>query len=199
MGFQVPQITSLSQIDYGLPISPNFLLEHLTTGAFHTVLGKWVPQFPALLNPAQPNGMFSPGVPLLQIVQSLQSGANGILEQMFSGMGGSMILNSGFLNNIPSNTGLSEVGHMLGQSFDIAINGMQDNPISAAKDIQKLAVGATTVSMVYGRGAAQSYFHIDFSQQSIAQANYKTLPNFQTVDLAQGIVEQGAVNFRGWV
>ena len=62
----VDLVSSISQIqgyDFSLDKAGQWMLGHLTKGDFHSILGKYVPQFPALLNPMLGNGIFSQGFP----------------------------------------------------------------------------------------------------------------------------------------
>ena len=95
MSFDI--VKNVSQINNGFQLSPNFMLEHMTTGAFNKILGKWTPQFPQQLIPWLPNGIFSQGFPLLPLVQNLQGTANNLMEQMISTVGSQLNVMAGFI------------------------------------------------------------------------------------------------------
>ena len=44
-------VKDVSKISNGFQLSPNLLLEHMSTSAFHKILGKWTPQFPTAIAP----------------------------------------------------------------------------------------------------------------------------------------------------
>lgn len=190
-------ITTVDQIDAGMPLSDNFMIEHMTTGAFHSVMGKWIPQFPARLSPWQPNGIYSPNVPLLQVVQNLQLGTQGLLERLLTHIGGDLIIRSGFRNNLPLGTAISEVGHLIGSSLDIAVANYTDNPYAIAGDIQKLAYSASGINMIFG--ASSSWFHLDFNPQSVFNPSVRNLPSITSIDLVAGVSQSGIVSYRGFV
>ena len=189
-------IKDVSKISNGFQLSPNLLLEHMSSGAFHKVLGKWIPQFPTAIVPWMSNGIFSQNFPLLQMVQNLQLSSNGLVENLITQIGGQLNIQAGFLNNTPLNKLVNEAGHVAGISVDIAVNGFQTNPLHIVKDIQKLATSASSVNMVFGTGM-NGYFHINFDANKFKNDIYD-LPIIKSVDMATGEVVSGIAALRGY-
>jgi hypothetical protein len=193
----IPQINAKTIIDKGFPLSNNFLVDHVSTGAYHPILAEWVPKYTAILNPQQPNGLFGSNLPLWQIFRSLQIGSNGVLENILSQSGNLLVLKSGFLNNIPNTIGtIAEMNHLTGQSFDIGIKGYEDNVYGIAKEIQKIAKQASSIDVVYG---SSSFFHINFDPKQVAWgATNVELPTMRSIDLIDGEVVSGIAAMRGY-
>jgi hypothetical protein len=193
-------VQNASQIDYGFRLSNNFVLEHLTTGAFHNVIGKFIPQFPTALVPWMPNGIFSPGFPILQLAQNLQISAGGVLEHLLTGIGSDTIMQTGFLNNVSPATLINEMGHVAGLGIDIGVAGFVSNPFNIAKDIQSIAKNASSVTVMFG--ANSGYFHIDIDPSKVS-ANYNSsnvqLPPIISADLITGEIVNGLAAMRGYV
>lgn len=166
-------------ITKGMPLSPNFLLDHVTTGAYHYVMGKWAPNFTVPLT-----SILDKSSPLWQVAANLQMGADGILEPLLKEFGNDLIIRSGLS---PTN---------LGQSFDIQIAGFQGNMFNVMEDIQKLAKGATGLSMVQG---ATSFARIDFTPQSIINRFTKDLPDISSFDALKGISIPGLNQIQGFI
>jgi len=191
------EINQNTVIDTGLQLSKNFLIDHLSTGAYHPVVGKWLPTFTAKLIPQQYNHIFTPGqVPLWQIARNLQIGADGIMENLLAGFGGDLRIKAGFLNNLPVGTALNEIKHLTGLSFDIQIESFSDNIYHAAKEIQKLAGMASSIDLIYGNS---SWAHIEFDPKRILNPLSGTAePIIRTVDSITGVVEQGITSIKGF-
>ena len=130
-------VKDVSKISNGFQLSPNLLLEHMSTSAFHKILGKWTPQFPTAIAPWLSNGVFSQNFPLLQMVQNLQLSANGLMENLISQVGSQLNIQSGLLNNVPLNKLIDEAGHVSGISTDISVQGFTSNPLYIAKIFKK--------------------------------------------------------------
>lgn len=192
-------VTNISQITgYGFQLDRDgaWLLSHLTKGDFNSILGKWVPQFPALLNPDLPNGIFSQGFPLLKLVQNLQVGSQGILNIALGEFGNMLNLRSGFLNNIPISSIMNELGHKSGISLDIGVQGFGSNPALIAKDVMgMLGTRASTINMVFNTATNDGHFHIDVNGPVIlgSTSNYDT--KIITTDVATGDVVEGSFEF----
>jgi hypothetical protein len=181
-------------IDVGYPLSRNFLLEHLTSGAYHQIMGTWLPKFSSPLIPHQ-IGMLSgsSGFPVWQIVRNLQIGSQNILERMVNYLGQDFNIQSGFM----STTNLAgELAHTLGQSLDIQIRGYEDNMYSVANDILKLSKGVSSIELVYG--GASSWIHLEYDENTLLNT-IKAFPTFKTRDLVEGVIENGLTSIRGFV
>lgn len=188
-------IKDVSNVNLGTMLSPSFNLAGLTVGSFNKVLGKWTPMFPSQINPWNSNGLFSPGFPLLKVVQNLQLNSMNVLENLISTVGSQLNVQSGFLNNIPVTNLIDEKGHLNGLSIDVSVNGFTNNPLYIAKDIQKICKKAEAISMVFGVNG-NSHFHINYGNGN----NSKDLPYFTSVDLATGEIFQNKIYAcRGYV
>lgn len=192
----IPEINKDTVIDTGLVVSRNFLIDHLTTGAYHPIMGKWLPTFSAKLIPQQSNNVFTPGpIPLWQIARNLQIGSEGILENLLSGFGGDLMLKAGFLNNIPAGKNLSEIKHLTGLSFDVSIDQFSDNIYHAASEIQKLVQNASKIDFVYG---SSSWAHIEFDPARVFNPFSNATPIIRSVDAISGVVENGITSIKGF-
>lgn len=193
----IPQIDQNTIIDKGLMLSKNFLVDHVSTGAYHPILCEWIPKYTSILNPQQPNGLFGSNLPLWKIFGSLQVGANGILENMLAQAGNQFILKSGFLNNIPQTlSSINEIAHITGGGFDFAIKGFEDNAYLIAKEVQKIAKQASSIDIIYG---ASSYFHVNFDPAAVAlNAIRKEMPVLRSIDLIDGQIVNGLAAMRGY-
>lgn len=190
-------VDSKTLIDYGMSLSSNFSLEHMTTGAFSNVLGKFIPTFPAKLLPWQPNGMFSSSLPLWQLVRNLQIGSMNVMENMIGSVGSDLIVMAGFLNSAPKTTdAIAELGHTIGNSVDIAVNNYLDNPYMIVKDIAKIASNATNINVIYGPGA--SWFHMDLQIGSDGIVVPTDGPKITSSNLITGETMDGSVPFFGY-
>lgn len=184
-------------IDYGLQLSKNFALEHMTTGAFHNTMGKIIPTFPAKLLPWQPNGMFSNDIPLWKLVQNLQVGSLGLVESLLGSLGGDLNIMAGFLNNIPTTVSqIAEAGHIIGKSLDISINNFSSNPFQIVPDIAKIAKNATNLNVVYSAG--MSWIHLDLNVQNGIIVPPTEGPKIASTNLATGETSLGNVPYFGW-
>lgn len=192
------EITKDTIIDKGLPLSRSFILEHLSTGAYHPVLGEFIPKFTARLIPQQSNNIFTPGsIPLWQIARNLQIGAENVVEDLLREFGGDLNIRSGFLNNIPAAfSALDEVQHLIGQSFDISIKGYEDNLYSVAGEIQRIARRSSSMQLVYGSG---SWIHMNIDpRKALDTASKIELPTITSIDQVTGVVEAGISPLRGF-
>lgn len=187
-------------IDNGLQLSKNFLLEHLSSGAYHPVLAEWMPKFTAAIIPDSSLPLnFSGGLntPLWKIVANLQSGAEGMLEGLLSAFGSDLVIRSGFLNNIPFNSLPNEINHLSGNSFDIQIKGFEQNMYGIAKEVGRLSKAADSLNLVFGN---QSWIHAQVNPQKVGVPHFSLpTPSFSTSDLTTGITELGLTSIRGFL
>lgn len=174
------EITEATRIMKGMPLSSNFILDHMTTGAYHYALGKWIPQFTSILTPGVST------TPTWQIARNLQVGADSFLENLMSEFGGDLILRSAFLS-----------GSNLGNTFGVQVNGFQNNMFNIAKDIQKIARKATSLQVVYGE---TSFVNVNYDVKSVLANTLSTeLPSIVSKDLLTGAQENGLVALRGYI
>lgn len=191
------EITKNTFIDSGLQLSKNFLLEHLSSGAYHQGFGKFMPVFSSKLSSNSQNILYNKSIPTWKIARSLQVGSQNILENLVSGFGSDLVLRSAFLNNINNdlkNFGVDDTFHRFGMGIDISINGYEDNLYPVAKELQKIIKGVNNLQFIYG---SNSYAHIDFNPNNIANRN--EIRNITTVDETLGIVEKGITSIRGFI
>lgn len=193
------EIDKNSIIDSGTVLSNNFILAHLSSGAYHPLVGEWLPKFSSKLIPSQYNNLFTPnGVPLWMVARNLQLTSDKILENLFKEFGGDMVLRSGYLgNSIQSllSKGMNEIQHTVGASIDFQIKGYEDNMYSLAKDIQSIARQASNIQMVFSNS---SWMHIGVDPKKLAaNATRVELPVFSSSDLLTGVIEKGIQSFRG--
>lgn len=185
-------ITKNTVIDYGLQLSKNMLLSHLSTGAYHPNFAEWLPRFSSKLIPRNENNLFTEGgQPLWKIARSLQLGSQNILENLIREVGSDLIIRSGFMNDGTN----EEKNHTLGKSIDIAVRSYEDNAHFIAEDIQRICKSATNISMTFSNNC---WFHIDYSPAQLASG--VILPKkqtFQTIDLSTGVIEKGITSIRG--
>lgn len=197
MAFTIDQNTI---IDRGLQLSKNFLLEHVSSGAYHPVMAEWMPRYSAALIPDSTLPMNLTGglnMPLWQIASNLQSGAQGMLEDMLSGFGGDLIIQSGFMNNIPFNALPNEIQHLTGMSFDIQIRGFENNMYNVAKEIQKFTKMADEINLVFG---SQSWMHVGINPLKLNKSlSNLPDPKIITSDLITGLTEKGLSSIRGFL
>lgn len=161
-------------IQKGMPISKNFLVDHVSTGAFHHTFGKFIPIFTPFLTPGMKNGL-----PDWQSARNLQLGSENILERLIIGFGKDLILRSGFQ---PGN---------LGKVIDIQIEGFENNIFGAANDIMKLANRARSLDFNYGD---TSFARISFDENSVKT---NVIEKIQSIDSINNIVETGLTTIRG--
>lgn len=185
-------------IDYGMQISPNLIVDHLTTGAYSTMLGEWIPKYPAKILPANINGVLRlTGMEGWQIVRNLQISAENVLENLLREVGSDLIIRSGFNINENMMKNPLEALHSIGRSFDVQISGYQDNMFNVAKDIQRIANKASSMQLVYG---SSSWIHMNINpQKALDTAIKQTLPEMKTVDANLGIIENGLTSLRGFL
>lgn len=193
------EINKNSIIDSGTVLSNNFLLGHLSSGAYHPLIGEWLPKFSSKLIPSQYNNLFTPnGIPLWMIAKNLQLTSQKVIENLFKEFGGDMVLRSGYLGTTTQSAlsqGLNEIQHTVGASIDLQIKGYEDNMYSLAKDIQSIARQASNIQMVFGNS---SWMHIGVDPKKLAaNATRVELPTFTSNDLLAGVVEKGIQSFRG--
>lgn len=186
-------------IDRGMQLSKNFLLEHVSSGAYHPVMAQWMPRFSAALIPDSRLPMNLSGglnMPLWKIVANLQSGAQGMLEGLLGNFGGDLIIRSGFMNNVPFNGLPNEISHLIGQSFDIQIAGFEQNMYSVMKEIQPFTRVADEINLVFGQ---TSWVHINVNPLKVNVPQFTlTNPTIKTSDLITGITENGLTSLRGF-
>jgi hypothetical protein len=169
-------------IGTGLNLSQNLILGHTTSGAYHYVLGRIIPQYTAFLKPG------SSTLPTWQVAKNLQLGAQGLLEGLLNEFGGDLILKSAFSPN------LSSIAN-LGQSFDVQIRGYENNMYNVAKTIQNLSGRADSLSLIYGNS---SFMRMNFSEKSIkTNLLNNTFPKLSSIDNLSGIFEQGFTSILG--
>lgn len=176
------EINAETIITKGLPLSKNFLIDHLSTGAYHFVMGKWAPLFSSPITPQSANGSQQP---LWKSALSLQQGAIHILEPLLQEFGGDLILRSGFN---PSS---------MGQSFDIQVDGMQNNMYNIMPTLQKLLPKASGLSLF--QGGNLSFSRISFDQFSTQIGTLKELPSIKSFDLLSGSSFDGLKSFSGFI
>jgi len=184
-------------IDKGFPLSRNFILEHLSSGAYNQMLGQWMPKFSSKIIPRATGQFgFDGSIPLWKVISNLQAGAEGLLERFVDGFGGDLQVMAGFLNNVSKTNISSELQHLAGASFDIQIGGYQSNMYNVAKEIQKLSRGASTLELIHS--TTSSWVHVGFDKKALIDS-IKETPQFMTRDLVSGIAEQGLTSLRGFV
>lgn len=179
MTIDISQNTNIFQ---GMALSKNMILGHVSSGAYHYILGKYVPQFTAFLKPGVST------LPPWQVAKNLSMGSENILENLLNGFGSDLILRSGF------SPALGTLGN-IGQSFGIQINGFQNNMFAVSKEIQKLTKNAKELQMVFGN---TSYMNISFDERSVKNNLISGLaPVMSTVDKINNITETGFTSIRG--
>lgn len=187
-----------SKIDKGFLLSDNFNLEHATSGAFHRMLGKWIPQYSSVLSPQMPNGLFSNSIPIWKVVQNLQIGSNTLLEGLLKQSGNILNIKSGYLNNLIPSEMTKEINHLVGQSFDISLSGYEDNLYHVAKDIQQICYKAQSIDVIYG--ANSCHFHINMDpKRALDNLSKIELPTIRSIDLIDNEVVNGIAAMRGYV
>ena len=174
MSYSAQTIDSSTVITKGLPLSKNFIIDHLTTGAYHQVFGRIMPVFTPFLKPGQFNAM-----PNWQEAANLQMGSNHILEDLLFGFGDKLIIQSGWF---PGSDGLS---------MNVQVDGYQNNIYGVASEIAKLAGKAESIIFNYG---ASSSATIAYKQTSILT---NEVSNIMTKDSLNNIVETGITAIRG--
>lgn len=196
----VNQITKNTHVGTGLRLTRNFNIDHLSTMAFHPILGQYIPEFPALLRPDQPLGIFGsiPQNILQQVAKNLQAGANGILEHLLTEISSDLRVKMAFTNMVPRlQKTVDEKSHLYGLSFDISVNGFENNMYHIAKDMQKICKNASAIDLIYGSGT--SSMHVNFEPKKIADsAIKKDLPIIRSVDRVLGVTEAGIQSYRGF-
>lgn len=179
-----------SFIDKGVPISNNFILEHFTSGAYHPVLGTYVP----IIGNNVFNMSNQINYPLWKIVDNLALSSNHIIEPLLREFTGNLIIKQGF----SLETVGDELRHTFGKGFDIMIRGEESNMFYVAKEIQKIASKASGMNLIFGN---ESWVHIDVSKTKLNQ-NYNSskidLPTMNTIDLFTGTKEKGILSYRGF-
>lgn len=184
------EFTPQSFIDKGVPITQNFLIDHLTGGAFHPAFGHVLPIYGSPINP-----QMLQNIPLWKLARNLSITAEATLEPLFKEFGASLTLRTGFLNFNISGSINSEIGHMAGLSLDIQVKGFEGSLGYLAKDIQSIARRASSMSLVFD---SSSWMHINVNPQRALQSSTRLeLPPIKTLDLINQVVENGIQNFRG--
>ena len=168
------EINKNTRITKGLRLNENFIIDHVSSGAYHHVMGKIIPTFTPFLRPGQKNLM-----PDWSSARNLQIGADNILDDLLYNFGNSLILRSGFN---PGN---------LGQIFDVQIDGYQNNMYGVAKDIEKLASKAKNLQFIYGDS---SFARISFDKESVKN---NIIEKITTLDTINNITETGITSIRG--
>lgn len=186
-------------IDVGFPISKNFILEHVTSGAYHPIMARIIPLFTSGIIPdaARLQNLGGSGdMPFWKIVRNLQVGVDQILENLLNEFGADLIIRSGFLNYIPQGN-VEELMHLFGRSFDIQIKGYESNMYNVAKDVQALTKKASELSLMFRN---DSWIHIGFNlKRALTPSIYLDLVDFTTVDLLTGVTEKGYTSIRGFI
>lgn len=162
-------------------LSNNLILGHVSSGAYHYVLGRIVPQFTAFLKPGVS------GLPTWQVASNLQMGVQGILDNMLSEFGQDLIIRSAFQ--------MTNGKYGLGQSFDLQVKGYENNMYGVAKTIQGLAKRSSDMQLVYGD---TSFMRINYDEKSIKNnviTNF--IPQISTSDLVNNVLEAGLTSIRG--
>ncbi len=172
-------IDATTLITKGMPISDNFIIDHLTSGAYHYVMGKWTPNFSTLITAYQNHQ-----TPMWQVAANLQLGAENILEPLLQKYGGDLILRSALS---PSN---------LGTSFGIQVAGFQGNMFNLIPQIQQIASKASSISLVQG---SSSFANINFDPSSILKGASGTLPSLSSVDLINTLEVNGLSALKGFL
>ena len=163
----------------GYPLSPNFLLDHVTSGAYHYVMGKWAPNF------SMPISTFKTGqTPLWKIAANLQMGAESILEPLLNEFGGDLIIRSGLT---PGN---------MGSSLGIQVNGFEGNMYNLMPMIQQIANRASSISFVQG---TTSYANINFNSSSIQNGFSSELPQLFSIDTINNLNVPGLQMLKGFL
>jgi hypothetical protein len=177
----LPAINFQTLITTGLPLSENYIIDHVSSGAFHYLLGKWIPQFTSILRP----GVSS--IPTWQIARNLQIGAEHFLETLTKEFGGDLIIRAGFLANEIAN---------LGNTLDIQIRGFEQDMTNVASDIQSLLKRANSMELHAG---STSFMRLNFSEQSILKSALSTdLPVINTFDHINKTVQAGISQVKGY-
>lgn len=195
------EITPNTLIDKGLRLSQMYLLDHVSSGAYHPMFNKWLPEFPAKLIPSQSGGFLAGlagSTPLWKVVQNLQKSTEFVLDGLTNEFGSDLQIHSGFLNKIDTlaTSTLNQLNHVVGNSFDISVSGF-DNPYLIAKDLTRMIPQVSGISVIYGIG--QSYFHLDIDQRKLADSYFSTNdPIIKSFDLITGVVENGIQAYRGY-
>lgn len=183
-------VQQVSQIGgYGFPLnqSGSMMLGHMTKGDFSAMLGKWIPQFPALLKPSMPNGIFSQGFPLLSLVQNLQVSTQGLLEPVLNQVGAALNVRAGFLNTSTTSSLIDELSHNSGITLDLSVQGFAANPALIANEVARmLGTNASTINMVFNTATNDGHFHIEANANQILGDTGNAETRFITTDLATG-------------
>lgn len=194
------EINKNTRIDVGMPLSKNFLLEHVSSGAYHPLMASWAPKFSSALLPNFQNQLYSfntANIPLWKVVRNLQIGSDNILENLLNAFGGDLRIQAGFLNNVASNVMRTEGNHTFGMSFDVQVNGYEDNMYTVAKEIQKAAYKASNMELVF---SGSSWMHLDVNpNRALSSPLGSDLPSISTRDISNNIVETGITSIRGFV
>jgi len=197
-GGGIGQITPQTLINMGTQLSQNFNLGHLTQGAFHQILGKWMPQFSSVLDPNLSNNMFSGIIPAWRIVQNLQMSSGGVLEGLLGAAGQALNVRTGFLNDVSTNVPMRELNHVVGLGLDISVSGYGDNCYGIAKDIRSICKNASQLDCVYTSGGG-AYFHVVVDRSKCQDtAVKKELPVIRTVG-PDGAVYAGNEPVAGYI
>lgn len=173
------EIDSNTLITRGLPISKNYIIDHVSNGAYHYVLGKWAPQFTAVLRPGTKTNL-----PLWQIARNLQLGAENILEPLTEAFGVDLIIRSAFLG-----------ANSTGQNIGIQIQGYQNNMYGVVTEIQKVVKKASSLELIFDQ---TSHLNVNFDNSSLQKSFLTTdLATIVSKDLINNISQTGLVALRG--
>ncbi len=177
-------INQRTLVDSGMMISPNLMLNHLSSGAFHPGLGRIIPTFPTVIDPN-----ILRNVPLWKLARNLAYAGN-MIEPLMKEFGSSLVIQAGFslgaglMNNLTR-----ETGHMAGLSFDLSIDGFADDMSYVAKDITRLAgFGASSINLINGAASSWMHFNVD-PVRVLGRVSNEII--FRTVDVAEGVVTNG--------
>ena len=179
-----------SYIDYGLPISKNFILEHLTSGAMHPSLGQIIPFKPANIFVKE-----FQNIPLHEIVNNLSLTSQNVLEPLLKEFGGLLNVQQGFTSII---NGANEVLHKFGGGLDISVKGFEGDMSSIAKDIQSIARKASSINLVYD---VSSHIHLDVDPDYLKKIGTSTrieLPTIKSIDTFSNKTVDGVFSLRSF-
>lgn len=203
-------IDEFTSFNIGTQISKNFIIGHLSSGAFHYLLGQWIPQFTMPLNSILGNfnslGGIIPGLnQLTSQVDSVLSQVNQITGQIDSALSqvnqiwqvaqnlqvGSLEILDDVLSKFGDKLILRSALQALnfGKSFEIQIKGYQNNMFNIVKEVQNIVKKAESFELIQGK---TSFLRIKFDPKNMSirtdipiytkdVINKKTLEGLQSV------------------
>lgn len=177
-----------SFVDCGTMISKNFIIEHLSSGAWHPSLGRIIPTFPQIIDPT-----FLRNVPLWKLARNLAGAAEAAIEPLLQELGADLIIQAGFNRDLMG-TFTKEIGHKAGLSLDIQVRGFEDNMYYIAKDIQKIAKRSSSIDLIQD---ISSWMHLNIDLRKVNESwNNAELPNVTSFDLINNVKETGIQRYR---